>query len=346
MSLRPRACMAGPILLVATIASVVGACSSELRGPRLYVTNEMSGDISVVDPVARALVATIPVGKRPRGVRISPDASTLYVALSGSPIGGPGVDEASLPPPDRRFDGIGVVDLRTGRLMKTLRGGSDPEQLAVSRDGGRLFIANEDAAEVTVLDVAAGQVISTIRVGGEPEGVDLSPDGKWVYVTSEEDNEVSVIATDTLDVVATVEVGARPRSTGFLLDSSRAYVSAENAAAVYVVDSRQHRLIGPVKLPDAAMKPMGVVAAPDRPHVYVSTGRGKAVVIIDTATNKPVASIEVGERPWGIAVSPDGKTLYTANGPSNDVSIVDVVNRTVVARVKVGERPWGLAVVP
>jgi YVTN family beta-propeller protein len=67
------------------------------------------------------------------------------------------------------------------------------------------------------------------------------------------------------------------------------------------------------------------------------------VVAIDTATDKPVAEIEVGPRPWGIGISADGGTLYTANGPSNDVSIVDVATRTVTARVKVGDSPWGVA---
>ena len=41
------------------------------------------------------------LGKRPRGIRVSPDRTQLYIALSGSPISPPGVDESKLPPPDR-----------------------------------------------------------------------------------------------------------------------------------------------------------------------------------------------------------------------------------------------------
>jgi YVTN family beta-propeller protein len=69
-------------------------------------------------------------------------------------------------------------------------------------------------------------------------------------------------------------------------------------------------------------------------------------VVIDAATNMPVASIEVGERPWGLDISRDGRTLFTANGPSNDVTIVDVATRTVTAKVAVGDRPWGVLFVP
>ena len=60
----------------------------------------------------------LPLGKRPRGVRVSPDAAMLYVALSGSPFAPPGVEEKTLPPPDRSADGIGVVDVRTLRLVR------------------------------------------------------------------------------------------------------------------------------------------------------------------------------------------------------------------------------------
>ena len=114
-----------------------------------------------------------------------------------------------------------------------------------------------------------------------------------------------------------------------------------------VIDAMKHVVIETIKLTGGQLvRPMGVVASPDGKHIFVTTGRGKNVVIIETATNKPIASIEVGERPWGIAVSADGNTVFTANGPSNDVSIVDVASRTVKAKVTVGDRPWGVVFVP
>src|SRR5439155_6766410 len=59
---------------------------------RVYVTNEASGDLSVIDAATQAVIATAPLGKRPRGIKPSPDGKSLYVALSGSPNAGPGVD--------------------------------------------------------------------------------------------------------------------------------------------------------------------------------------------------------------------------------------------------------------
>jgi YVTN family beta-propeller protein len=69
------------------------------------------------------------------------------------------------------------------------------------------------------------------------------------------------------------------------------------------------------------------------------------VLILDTATNSVVASVEAGPRPWGVALSPDGKSVYTANGPSNDVSVIDAETRRVTAKIPVGRGPWGIAVV-
>jgi YVTN family beta-propeller protein len=344
------------VLLIAVFAGLTG-CSQEApretpgspaaapaapsAGPRLVVTNEAGGDLSIIDLASRQVVATVPVGKRPRGIRLSPDGATLYVALSGSPIAPPGVDEDTLPPADTSADGIGVVDVREMTLLRVLPSGSDPEQLAVSLDGRVLFIANEDAAQVSVVSAADGRLLKTLAVGGEPEGVDLRPDGKVVYVTCEEDNSVSAIDAETHTVIKEIPVGPRPRSTAFLPDSSRAYVSAENDGTVHVIDAMTHEPLGVVQLEGEMVRPMGVVAAPDGTAIYVTTGRGRRVFIIDPATSAVTGSIEVGERPWGIAVSPDGGTLYTANGPSNDVSIVDVASRRVTARVAVGDRPGG-----
>ncbi len=333
-------------LIVIALMSLA-ACSRESppSAGQLFVTNERSGDLSVVDLATERVVATVPLGKRPRGIRVSPDGSLLYVALSGSPIAPPGIDERTLPPADKRADGIGIVDVKTRTLLRILPGGSDPEQLAVSADGAWLFVANEDVGQASVVDASDGKALYTIDVGGEPEGVNLRPDGKVVYVTSEEDGEVFVIDAVAPKLIARFAVGPRPRSTAFLPDSSRAYVTSENGGSIAVVDAMTHRVLSTIPLAGELIRPMEAVASGDGKFVFVSTGRGKRLVVIDTATNQPTASIEVGDRPWGLAVSPDGTRAYTANGPSNDVSIVDVATRSVKARIKVGEGPWGVALI-
>ena len=90
---------------------------------------------------------------------------------------------------------------------------------------------------------------------------------------------------------------------------------------------------------------MGMALTRDGSKLYVTTGRGKKVVVLATATGAVESSFEVGDRPWGIALSPDEKLLFTANGPSNDVSIVDAATHNIVRKVKVGDKPWGVLVI-
>ncbi|HWW88197.1 MAG TPA: hypothetical protein VNZ26_31585, partial [Vicinamibacterales bacterium] len=112
-----------PAKAPAPAASSAPPPSIKLPEVGLYVTNELSGDLTVIDATTLTQVASIPLGKRPRGIAASPDGTRLYVALTGSPNAGPGVDEKTLPPPDRSADGIGVVDLQQAKLLKVMTSG-------------------------------------------------------------------------------------------------------------------------------------------------------------------------------------------------------------------------------
>ncbi|HUG72931.1 MAG TPA: cytochrome D1 domain-containing protein [Steroidobacteraceae bacterium] len=333
-------------------ASVPGAVADaepvpplEIGGYRVLVTNERSGDLSVIDGPTRKVIATLPLGKRPRGLKISPDHKLLYVALSGSPIAPPGTDESTLPPADKGADGIGVVDLESLQLVTVLRGVSDPEQLAVNADGTKLYIASEDTGQAVVMNAVSGAVLATMPVGGEPEGVTLSPDGRWVYMSSEEDHQIAVIDTQTDKVVATLDVGLRPRFTEFSDDGALAFISAENDGTVTVADARTHKVLRTWKLEGGDLvRPVGMTVSHDGKLLYTVTGRGQTLVAIEVATGKQVASVEVGPRPWGVAVSPDGQTLFTANGGSNDVSVVDAASMQITSKIPVGGSPWGLVI--
>jgi YVTN family beta-propeller protein len=313
---------------------------------RVLVTNERGGTLSVIDGASRKVIATLPLGKRPRGLKTSPDGKLLYVALSGSPIAGPGVDESKLPPPDKGADGIGVVDLSTLKLVKILRGVSDPEQLAVSRDGKRLYVASEDTGQGIVLDSGDGHVLAKLSVGGEPEGVTLSPDGRHVYMTSEEEHHVAVIDVATNKVVRALEVGQRPRFTEFSDDGALAFVSGENDGSITIIDTRALKVLRTVRLQGALTRPVGMVVSHDGKRLYAVSGRGRNLLDIDIGTGQVLRMVEVGQRPWGVALSPAGDVLYTANGSSNDVSVVDAASFQVLARIPVGDSPWGAIVVP
>jgi YVTN family beta-propeller protein len=342
------------MLLPACLALLAGAfsvsCSqkpAEPTGYRLYVTNETSGDMTVIDSSNFEVVENIHLGKRPRGIHKSPDGKLLYIALSGSPIGGPNVDESTLPPADKSADGMAVFDIAQNKVVRTLEGGSDPENFAVSTDGKLIYVSNEDDDGVSIIDTTTGKVVPpTIKTGDQPEGVSLTADGKLIYSTNEGDGTVTVIDTATRKLLNTIKVGRRPRNVVFLPDGQHAYVNAENDGTVGILDLAKNEMTGTITLGTPGdIKPMGLVLTADGKKLYVTTGKGKKVFVIDTTTNQISTSFEVGQRPWGIALSPDSKTLFTANGPSQDISVIDTATNTVTKKVKGTGGPWGIQIV-
>jgi YVTN family beta-propeller protein len=327
---------------------------------QFFVSNEKSGDVTVINGADFKVVGTIPVGKRPRGIHASPDGSTIFVALSGTPVRDPPALDAGGNPilkkkpsddddddaqeADKAADGIGVVDVVSGKLVRKLPAGSDPEEFDISKDGTRLYVSNEDVKTASVIDIATAQVEHIVLVNGEPEGVSTAPDGNSFYVTCESGGDIYVISTAGYSPIAHFKVAVRPRSVAFLPGGAIAFIPSESVGQLNVIDTANATVVKTITLPPGS-RPMRVRVAADGGKLYVSNGRAGTISVLDAHSYSLLDSIKVGSRPWGIVLSPDGKFLLSANGPSNDVSVVDVSTDKEVARVKVGERPWGIAVV-
>src|SRR5438105_10842023 len=133
---------------------LASAWPAPVRDPQLWVSNEVGNSISVIAPRTNTVTATITVGKRPRGMALSPDGHTVYVAL--------GQDDA-----------IGVIDVAKATMTRTLPAGRDPELVVVSPDGRTLFVSNEEIAHASAIDVATGQMRFATPVGVEPEGIGI-----------------------------------------------------------------------------------------------------------------------------------------------------------------------------
>jgi YVTN family beta-propeller protein len=356
---RYAACASATILLALAQPRTASAQNPAGGAYRLYVTNERSGDLTVIDGTNFQVTATIPVGKRPRGIHVSPDGKTLYVALSGTPIEPPPqLDEHGNPilkqhdddddsdlKSDKAADGIGLVDLAQNKFLRKISAGSDPEEFAVSANGKQLYVSNEDVGTASVLNIESGKVEHIVVLAREPEGAGTSPDGNTFYITCETGGDIFVVDAKGYKVLAHLTVNPRPRSVDFLRDGSRAFVPSESVGELNVVDSVNYKVLKTIKLPEHT-RPMKVRVAPDGKTVYVTGGRSGTVVALDTTTYEVTNIIKVGTRPWGIAISPDGKYIFTANGPSNDVSVVDLATAKEIMRIKTGESPWGIVLVP
>src|SRR6202008_296202 len=92
---------------------------------------------------------------------------------------------------------------------------------------------------------------------------------------------------------------------------------------------------------DAAITPDGRFA-----YVVNVASATDALSVIDTATNRVVASLALEEGSQGIAIHSDGRFAYVAHGLSNTVSVIDVATNTRVATVAVGLNPIRIALTP
>jgi len=340
------------LALLALMAVLVQAATYEV-----YVTNERSGDVTVINGSDFSIAATIPVGKRPRGIHVSPDGKTVYVALSGTPIEAPPMIDAAGNPvfakkkgnddddanADKAADGIGVLNAATKKMTGKLQAGSDPEEFALSKDGRRIYISNEDTKTASVINIAAGKLEHIIPVGQEPEGVTTTPDGRKFYVTCEAGGDIYVVDTASYSAVTHFKVNGRPRSVAFLSSGTIGFIPSESVGELNVVDAVNAKVLKTIALP-AGSRPMRVTLSPDEKRLYVSNGRAGTISVFDAHGYELLDTIKVGARPWGMAVSPDGKFLFAANGPSNDVSVVDLETNREVNRIKAGSSPWGIAV--
>src|ERR1700686_3055134 len=341
---RPLQASAMVVALLGLLCFGRPAHASDSADERLYVSDESGGNVVVVDPVAAKVIATIAVGRRPRGIAVSADGARLYVALSGSPNAGPNVDESKLPPPDRRYDGIGVVDLHSHKLINTFPSNADPETFAISHDGKTLYTSNEDTGMLSAIDLVSGTVRAAVTVGSEPEGVAVSGDDRIVYTACETSNQVYAIDTRTMKVIATIATMARPRSVLLSTKRHTGYVTDEIGGSITVFSTENYSVLKTIPLGDPKLvRPMGVVASADGQLLYVTTGRAGALIEIDPVSGKILRTMnDVGKRPWGVALSRDGRKAYTANGPAGDISVVNIASGRVETRIAVGGSPWGI----
>jgi YVTN family beta-propeller protein len=327
---------------------LMGGCAPHGPAPaersRIYVSDERGDSVVAIDPDRGAIVARYGPTRRPRGLALSPDGHTLYVAVSGSPIGGPGVDESKLPPPDVTRHGVAVIDLDRGAVTRVLKAGSDPETFAVSPDSRTLFVSNEDAGAVSAVPVNGLAPARSVAVGEEPEGVAITRDGARLFVACEASDLVVMLDAQTLQRIGAFQVAGRPRGTLAARDGRSVYVTVENAGLLAVLPASGSGAVRLIDLAqgDKAVRPMGMAETADG-RLFVTAGRSGQVLEVDPRAGRVLRRIhDVGARPWGASLTADGRRLVTANGPSGDISLIDTASGKVEARVKVGVGPWGV----
>ncbi|EHB58433.1 40-residue YVTN family beta-propeller repeat protein [Mycolicibacterium rhodesiae JS60] len=289
-------------------------------------------------PGAKASSSTTSSAGKARPARTSPSANTTRrqpkpTTASIAPIQpAPGVGTAR-----SARAAVAPVQYASKSAIARIPVGKDPDRVAISADGTRLYVANTGDGTVSVINTTGTPaVIATITVGSDVQDVALSPDGTRLYVATngpnydQEDPEHGYVLvyniTGTPAVVATVEVGTLPDSLAVSPDGTRVYVANHGEANlggwVSVINTTGTPAV--TSEIDIAGIPTDVVFSADGTRAYTINDReagvsrvdhGRSVSVIDTSgTPHVVKTIHVPRDPISVAISPDGTHLYVLIG--------------------------------
>jgi YVTN family beta-propeller protein len=190
---------------------------------------------------------------------------------------------------------VSVIDTATNTVSATIQVGNRPYGVAVTPDGGKVYVANNEFfGSVSVIDTATDAVVGTITVGSLPIGVAVTPDGASVYIANEYDDTVSVIDASNDTVTATILVDSVPLGVAVSQDGTKVFVTSPRSGTVSVIDTASNIVVGTIR----SSFPFGVAVTPDGSKIYATReGSPGTVSVIDTASEAVIATIDTGDSP-------------------------------------------------
>lgn len=227
----------------------------------VFVSNEKDNSISVINSTTLTVTSTFKVGRRPRGIGVTPDGKYLIVCASD----------------DHRVE---VWDTTTLKKVKDLpfRSRSGAVRLQPGRQADLCRQRERQPGHGGRHRQRQGKAVKEIPVGVEPEGMAVSPDGKTVINTSETTNMIRLVDAETLEVTDNVLVDSRPRFAEFTRDGSKLWTAAEVGGTVTVIDPKTKTILKKIEfsvpgLNKEAIQPVGVRVTKDGKKAFVALGR-------------------------------------------------------------------------
>jgi YVTN family beta-propeller protein len=299
--------------VTATIAVGANPISAAISpdGSLVYVSNNNSGSISVINAFTNTVVNTIFTPSLPAGLALTPDGTELWVALGGA-------------------NSVAVYDtstltLHAGFPQNPIPVGSGPQNIAFKAGGGQAFVTNYFSNTVSVIKVGSGLVTNTVSVGLNPLGIAVAFNSatgvNTVFVANYGSNTTTYFNPSSL-VPNTIGVGAQPYGVAATPDGAEVYVTNSGSNNMTRIDVASATVISTIA---TGTRPEGVVvrnsSAGFRIHV---ANNGSNTVMKIKPSGVILATVAVGANPVGIAALPSGNLLYVTNAGSNTVSVIDV----------------------
>lgn len=309
-------------------------------GPPVLVANSGDNTVSVVSTTSYGEVLTIPVGKNPRGIAISPTQAVAYVTNAGS-------------------DSVSVIDLNTNTVIDTIDVGDTPVGVAFTPDERYAYVVNAGQGRVSVINTTSRAVETDIRVGREPQEIAINTAGTRAYVTNYGDGTVSVIDLATNRVLTTVNVGNNPNGIAVRPHAAQVYVVNLGDHSVSIIETHTNSVEETLTREEdegrIGLLPQKVAFSPDGQKAFITNSLDYSVSIIDTATRTNLDKLSVRrqryrtvyDEPNAIFIPPNGLRFYVSlfgrSGQGRYLGIYSVINHRFEAFVEVGDGPIAMA---
>lgn len=253
-------------------------------GRMLLVAESSGAGLALVDLLSVRLQAPVRSDhlRDPRALTFSKDGSRLYL----------------LNPRLQALLELHVPSFKTVRLMPLHLPG--PQDLAVSPDGGRLFISHGEAGTVSVVDLVSWQLLGQHRLADRIGGLDVTSDGTRVLVALPESQEVGIYDVQRFTPRDRVPVGQEPSVVRVGPDGRAVVINSINHD-VSVFDPE--RPSGRFRI-GVGVGPRGLTFSPDGRACFVANYDTGDVSVLDLKDGRQLGRLAVGKGPKALTWIP------------------------------------------
>jgi YVTN family beta-propeller protein len=302
----------------------------------LYVVNGDSASISVINAEKNEVASTIKIrgAAYPHNISLSPDGSTLALAVPGFDLSG---GEYGHEMHATVSGQVIVLDALTGELKGSVSTAAATHNVVFAPEGHSLWTSQATTPGSTiVLDAESLKTRGAISVGTSPAETVISRDGKSIFVANAGSASLSVISIADQSLRKTINVGNGPVLAQEAPDGI-VFVENEADQSISVIDMKSLSLVQTFPL---GYTP-GSLAAPSASEVWVTAPK-RGLVEVRNATGAVLKTVSTGAGAHGLAFSADGTRAYVSNLDDDSVSVIDRATMTVKARIPVGSKPNGM----
>jgi len=186
---------------------------------------------------------------------------------------------------------VEVVDLKHGKVLRSLAGFAEPQGVLYLPELNRLYVAGGGDGTVRIVDGTSYTTLKTVFVGDDADNLRTDSPGKQVYV-GYSSGALGVLDAASGEWVARLPLAAHPESFQLEQAGPRIFVNVPGAHAVAVVDRQQQRVVANWSTGLAAANfPLALDESHHR--LFVACRLPARLLVFDTLSGKEVARLDL-----------------------------------------------------